>query len=184
MIEYPDGTFVHDSLDVNDWFQDHTEEGLNLYPGEESDRLKNKEMTQEWFSKIVNFVSLYVSKERRETGLEEYLQALEWSEANFQDGDKIFIGGYTQETMCDLMVLPFFKDAFAMKESHLRESFYNKIDFSKLPKLKRWFDTLSEKYSPYLSEDKFLANLLVKNIEANGPKVQFFILLYKLEIRN
>ena len=177
IIEHPDGTIVHDSLDVCEWLQDYTSEGINLFPGGEEGKQKIKETTQVWFKKVVNFILIYVVKESRESGLEEYLQTLEWAESQLPDEDddgNIFIGGYPHETMTDLMILPFFKDAFALEESQLKETFFDKIDFSKIPKVKKWFDSLSKKYSPFLNENAAYSNFLAKNIEADGPKVQLF----------
>ena len=76
------------------------------------------------------------------------------------------------------MILPFVRDAFVLKDTQLKEAFYDKIDFSKIPNLKNWYDNLYAKYSEDLADARGYANLLDKNIEANGPKVQLFYPLF------
>ncbi|CAI2365920.1 unnamed protein product [Moneuplotes crassus] len=180
VLEHPDGTLVHDSLDVCDWIeQKYSDKGIQLYLDGEDSKPHAKEIIDKWFKNVALFILVYVSHEIRNKGPKEILEALDWAEQNLPDDEsKPFIQETTQETMVDLMILPFFRDLFALEHTALKEDFFEKIDFSTFPKVANWYNTLYNKYSEQLADDRAFSNFCQKNIEANGPKVQLFYPLF------
>ncbi|CAI2365000.1 unnamed protein product [Moneuplotes crassus] len=198
ILETPDGVIVTESLQICDWIEaEFGNQGISLYPEEMPDSKylpkafsegstleqtpKNvlKELVKEWFEKVFMFIKIMVNKEFRDNGVQEYLSALEWAEQHLPDDpERPFIGGFSQETMADLMVLPFFRDAFAIEHTELKEKYFDKVDFSALPKLMNWYSLLEDKYRVELADNRAFAELTKKNIEANGPKVQLFYPLF------
>ncbi|CAI2366025.1 unnamed protein product [Moneuplotes crassus] len=180
MLEHPDGTLIHDSLDICDWIEEkYPGQGIQLYPDGETSKPSAKETIQLWFQKVVPFILVYANQEARNKGPAVILEALEWAEQNFPDDEsKPFIQGTTRETMVDLMILPFFRDLFALEHTALKEDFFDKIDFSAFPKVTNWYKSLYSKYTEQLGDDRAFTSYFQKTIEANGPKVQLFYPLF------
>lgn len=176
VIEQPDGTIIHDSLDVCDWLQDYTKDGVDLYPGDEANKQKLKDAIKEICDKLYHFVIIAVNKEVRDNdGSEKYVDTLEWFDSQLPESDtNFYINGEQHETMADLMLLPFIHCAFLYKDTQLKEKLYDALNFDKIKKVKHWYDSLYSKYSNDLAKGEWFSNWLNKNIEANGPKVQLF----------
>lgn len=174
ILEQPDGTIVHDSLDVCDWLQDHTKDGVDLYPGDAEHKQKLKDLVKEICDKITSFIAIACIKDIRDNySGDKFAETVEWFDSYLPDSEtNIYINGQEHETMADLMVLPFIHCAFLYKDTQLKEKLYDSLDLEKIKKTKHWYDALYSKYGKDLSEGSWLSNWLNKNIEANGPKIQ------------
>lgn len=179
-LEIPDGEIITESLNISDWIHDNSQQGVDLYPGDESNRQKFKETIAEISDKTSYFIMYAIKKEMRENdGNEKYLETLEWVNDKLPDSDThIYLHEQEHETMADLMILPFIHCAFLYKGTQLKAKLYDSIDFDKIKKLKKWYDTLFARYEKALAEDKAFDSWLNKSIEADGPKVQLFYPLY------
>lgn len=174
-LELPDGKIITESLDIADWLQDHTADGVNLYPGDDSNRQKIKDTIKEWIDNIVYFIIIGIKKELREGTSDEFVRKIEWVNSQLPDSEgEIYINGEAHETMADLMLLPFIHLAFKIRETQLKEKFYDHVSFDKNDKVKKWYENLFHKYSEALVEGPVFSNWLDKNIAADGPKVQLF----------
>lgn len=90
-----------------------------------------------------------------------------------------FLSKGTNETMVDLMLLPFVHRAFLVADSSINHDYFDKLDFFKVQSLLRWYKILGERYTNQITPLNPYRNQLEKDIAANGQKVR---LSYPLDL--
>jgi glutathione S-transferase len=175
IIELPDDRFVVESFGISEWVQDFSNEGVNLYPGDELNKDRLKEAVGKLYKIAVKVIIAFYKKEERDgEGDKNFVEGLEALNQELEKSDTDYFLHQEHETMADLMTFPFVHRAFLTEGSSLKEKYYDKINFSKIEKLKKWYDTLYEKYEDCTGKQEDFNEHLQKSIEADGIKVQLY----------
>lgn len=173
-LELTDGKIVIESLDASKWAQDNSSEGVNLLPGDQSNQDKIQSAIEDLFKKSMAIIMSIFSKEKRESdGPDQFVQAIEVLNKELENSTTEFFVDQEHETMADLMTFPFLHRAFMIEGTSLKDRFYDKIEFEKVSKLKKWYDTLRSKYSDVIGKQEDFSEHLEKNLNSE-QKVQLY----------
>ena len=174
-LELQDGTIVIESLDVAEWAQNHTENGVNLFPGDEDNKAKIKEAVESTFKLAIKIIMAAFKKDERDgEGDVHYVEAFDALEAEIAKSSTDYFIDQEHETMADLMTFPFVHRAFLIKGTSFKEKYFDKLDFTKLPKIKKWYETILAKYESSTGKQIDFTEHFQKNVDADGPKVQLY----------
>ena len=174
-LELEDGKIIIESLDVSEWAQNNSDKGINLFPGDESNKEIIQQNTASAYKIAIQIILTVFLKEQRDgEGDKKFTEAIKLLNEELLKSDTLYFGGFEHETMTDLMTFPFLHRAFLVQHTILKEKYYDQIDFDSIPKLKQWYDTLAEKYKDTIAIDIDFKNHLERHIAADGPKVQLF----------
>lgn len=178
IIELPDGTIIHDSLVITEWLDKTYPDSHTLYPGDADELRKLNETIKEVYDVSVYFIILAINHQLREND-----PPSKFADAFYTLNDRLpeldsespYFDGHKSETMIDLSVFPFVHRALLNKFTQLKEKFYDALDFSRLPRLTRWYDALIAKYEGNFCTAAAYNGWITKQIAANGPKVQLYL---------
>jgi glutathione S-transferase len=174
-LETPEGEIIIESTGVADWVQEHFKDGVNLYPGDESNQKAIKESVESLFKPAIDIIiAVFKHDERKADGATKYVKGLEALNTALEESSTNFFNNQNHETMADLMTFPFVHRAFLVEGTFLKEDYYDEIDFDKIAKLKKWYDAIAEKYQNQLGLQLDFMEHLHRNMEAAGPKVQLY----------
>ena len=149
IIELPNGEIIHDSLDICQYINNNYKNDVEFYPGDEANKKLINDTIEEINEKAIYFTSITVRNElRKDDPPEKFKEAMEWLDSRLPplDSESPYFDQQTHETMADLSVFPFVHRGFLLENSVLKEKFYDSVDLSKIPRLKRWYDILFQKY--------------------------------------
>jgi glutathione S-transferase len=174
ILELQDGRYLLESDLICDYLQESTEDGLDLYPGDEANKFIEKNRMNKMAPIELDLINSYILHEERiGNGSEKYIEAIYLLNSFMPPTDYAspFISKTTMETMADLMILPFVHRAFLVANSSINNKYFEKVDFFKIQNLLRWYKALGSKYHDQLCKVKPFTKHLEKSIQANGPKI-------------
>lgn len=173
ILELPSGEFVTDSLVIADWVQNKTEEGLNLYPGDEANQKLIKDFIKENDELLTKITVSFVKYDKiTGDGPQDYLDSLAAINAELEKSSTGYLLSQEHETLADLVAFPHIHRALLLKNSVIKSEYYEQLDFEKLSKLKTWYEGLKEKYAGVINKAVDFEHQVQKRVEAAGPKVQ------------
>lgn len=175
MLELTDGRILSESDHICDYVQESSQDGVNLYPGDTADKYLEKVRVNKVAPIGLKILISFLTHENRTgDGPTKYKEGFEELNSHFPSTDSYFpyLAKGSTETMADIMLLPFIHRAFLVANTSIKDKYFEKLDFSKIQNLVKWYQTLAEKYSGTLAPVAPFTNHLEKNIAANGPKVQ------------